>query len=149
MHNIVNNICIEQSLMPQTIQASALNTGNIDLQGAEALAVVILVGNIADALDGSHRIDVKIEHADDDGTGAPGSYAACADEDVLNATGLSSGIFLSVDAAGKEQKRHVVGYVGGKRFVKVTATPVSLSTGGPIALLALKGNLHQLPVTNS
>lgn len=149
MHNIVNNIGIEQSLMPQTIQASALNSGNIDTQGAETLAVAILVGNIADTLSGSVRIDVKIEHADDDGTGAPAAYAACTDEDVLNFSGLASGIFLSIDAAGKEQKRHVIGYRGGKRFVKVTATPASLSTGGPIAMLAMKGNLSQKPVANT
>jgi hypothetical protein len=149
MHNIVNNIGIEQSLMPQTIQASALNTGNIDTQGAEALAVAILVGNIADTLSGSIRIDVKIEHAEDDGAGAPDAYAACTDEDVLNFSGLAYGIFLSIDAAGKEQKRHVIGYRGGRRFVKVTATPVSIATGGPIAMLALKGNLSQLPVANT
>jgi hypothetical protein len=149
MHNIVNNIGIEQSLMPQTIQASALNTGNIDTQGAEALAVAILVGNIADTLSGSVRIDVKIEHAEDDGAGAPAAYAACTDEDVLNFSGLSSGMFLSIDAPGKKQKRHVIGYIGGKRFVKVTATPVSIATGGPIAMLALKGNLSQLPVANT
>ena len=149
MHNISSNIGFEQSLMPQTIQAAALNTGNIDTQGAEALAVAILVGDIADTLSASIRIDVKIEHADDDGTGAPGAYTACTDEDVLNFTGLASGKFLSIDAAGKEQKRHVIDYRGGKRFVKVTATPVSLATGGPIAMLALKGNPGQLPVTNA
>lgn len=149
MHDIVNNINISQVLNPQTIQASALNSGNIDMQGCETLAVAVMIGNIVDTLSGSVRIDVKIEHADDDGAGAPGTYAACTDADVLNATGLSSGIFVSVDAAGKELKRHVIGYRGGKRFVKVTATPVSLSTGGPIAMLALKGNLSYLPTTNS
>ena len=77
MHDIVNNLALTQVLTPQTIQGSALNSGNIDMQGAETLAVVVMVGNIADTLDASHRIDVKIEHADDDGTGAPGSYAAC------------------------------------------------------------------------
>ncbi len=149
MHDLVNNIGIEQSLMPQTIQASALDTGDLDTQGAEALAVVLLVGNIVDTLSGSDRIDVKIEHADDDGSGSPDSYAACTDEDVLNFTGLSSGQFLSIDSSGEEQKRYVIGYRGGKRFVKVTATPVSLSTGGPVAFLALKGNLSQLPVDNT
>lgn len=149
MHNIVNNIGISQVIMPRTITSSALNSGNIDLQGAEALCVVLLVGDIAEALDGSHKIDVKIEHADDDGTGSPGSYGACADADVLNFSGLSSGVFLTIDAAGKEQKRHAIGYVGGKRFVKVTATPTGLSTGGAIAMLALTGNLNQLPVANT
>lgn len=149
LHDITNNISMAQVLNPQIIQASALNSGNIDMQGVEALAVAVLVGDIADTLDSTHRIDVKIEHADDDGTGAPGAYAACTDDDVLNATGLSSGKFVSIDASNKEQKRHVIGYRGGKRFVKVTATPVSLTTGGAIAMLALKGNANQLPVTNT
>lgn len=149
MHSITDNIGIEQSLMPQTIIAAALNSGNIDTRGAETTAVAILVGNTADALSGSVRIDVKIEHADDDGAGAPGAYAACTDEDVLNASGLVSGLFLSIDAAGKKQKRHVIGYRGAKRFVKVTATPTGLTAGVPVALLTLKGNLGQLPVINA
>lgn len=148
-HDIVNNIGVELSLAPQTIQAAALNSGNIDMRGAEALAVVILAGNIVDTLDSTHRIDVKIEHADDNGAGSPAAYAACTDEDVLNATGLTAGQFLSIDDTAKEQKRHVIGYRGGKRFVKVTATPVTLTTGGPIAMLALKGSLNQLPVDNT
>lgn len=149
MHNIVNNIGIAQSLMPQTITSAALNSGNIDLQGAETLAVTLLVGNTTDTLGAGVRIDVKIEHADDDGTGAPGAYAACTDEDVLNFTGLVSGQFLSIDAAGKKQKRHVIGYRGGKRFAKITATPTGLTAGVPIALLSLTGNLHELPVDNT
>lgn len=149
MHNIVNNVVIAQPLNPQTIQAAALNSGDIDLQGFEDLAIVVAVGNIADTLSASVRIDLKIEQADDDGSGAPGAYAACSDEDVLNFTGLSSGVFASIDAAGKENKRHVIGYRGGKRFVKVTATPVSLATGGPIAMLALKGMAHETPVDNA
>ncbi|MDF3022787.1 MAG: hypothetical protein K0R10_148 [Alphaproteobacteria bacterium] len=149
MHDLINTLSILQSLRPQTVQGSALNSGNIDMQGAEALAVVVLVGDIADTLDSTHRIDLKIEHAEDDGTGAPAAYAACTDDDVLNFTGLSSGIFMAVDGSGDEQKRYAIGYRGGKRFVKVTATPVSLSTGGPIAMLAIKGNLSSLPVANS
>ena len=149
MHDLINTLSFTQSLMPQTIQGSALDTGNIDMQGCDTLAVCLLVGNIADTLDATHCIDVKIEHADDDGTGAPGSYAACTDDDVLNFTGLAAGKFLSIDTGTKEQKRHVIGYRGGKRFVKVTATSVSISTGGAIAMLALKGALHVAPVANT
>ena len=149
MHNITSNIAISQVLTPQTIQASALNSGNIDTLGCESLAVVLLVGAIGEALDESNRIDVKIEHAEDDGTGSPASYAACTDEDVLNYTGLSSGQFLSIDSEGEESKRYVIGYRGGRRFVKVTATPVSIASGGPIAMLALKGNTSHKPVSNT
>jgi len=149
MHDIVNNIRVEQLFPPQTIQSTALNSGNIDCRGFSTMAVILAVGNIADTLDASHRIDVKIEHADDDGTGSPASYAACGDEDVLNASGLTAGLFLSIDATDKEQARHVIGYRGGKRFVKVTATPVSLTTGGPVAMLCLKGSASVLPVANT
>lgn len=149
MHDIVNSLSILQAAMPQTIQGSAVTTGNIDMQGAETLAVVVMLGDVADTLDASHRIDIKIEHAEDDGTGAPGSYSPCADSDVLNAENLSSGVFASIDSGSKEQKRHVVGYRGGRRFVKVTATPVSLTTGGAIAMLAIKGNPAHKPQDNS
>ena len=148
MHSIVDNIKIDQALMPQVIQATALNSGDIDMQGAEALSVALLVGDLGDILSGSVKVDVKIEHAEDDGTGSPAAYTACTDTDVLNFTGLVSGLFLSIDDAAKEQKRHVIEYKGAKRFVKVTATPTGLVTGGEIAMLTLKGGLTQKPAVN-
>lgn len=149
MHDLINSIKIEQPIAPQTLQASAVVGTAIDMQGAQSLSIIVAVGNIADTLDASNRLDVKIEHADDNGAGAPGSYSDCVDADVLNASGLASGVFLSVDAAGKENKRHAIGYIGGKRFVRVTATPVSLETGGPMAVLAIKGNLAAAPAANT
>lgn len=149
MHNLISNVVVTQAITPQLITSSALNTGNIDLQGAEDLTLAVLVGDIADTTSGSVKVAFKLEHADDDGTGAPGAYGSCADADVLNFTSLSSGVFLTVDAAGKESKRYVIGYRGGKRFVKLTATPTGLTNGGPIAVVALKNNIAQLPVDNT
>lgn len=148
MHDLISNIAVEQVLKPQSIQASALNSGTIDCQGVEDLTVVAMVGDIADSLSGSVRIDIKIEHADDN-NGTPGSFTACTDMDVSNYAGLSSGIFASIDASGKKNKRYAIGYRGGKRFVKVTATPVSLSSGGVVAMLALKAGLAQKPAANA
>lgn len=145
MHDLLNSLGIAQVIAPQTVQAAPVNSGAIDMQGCESLAVIVAVGNIADTLDSTHRIDVKIEHADDNGAGAPGAFAACTDADVLAANGLADGMFLRIDAANLKNKRHVIGYSGNKRFVKVTATPVSLATGGPLAVIALKGNLAQRP----
>lgn len=149
MRDLLNNVKTEQALKPQTIQASALNSGNIDLQGFDSLAVVVAVGQIADTLGASNRLDLKIEHAEDDGTGAPGAYAACTDEDVIGATGLAAGLFMSVNADTKDNARYAVGYRGGRRFVKVTATPVSLATGGPVAMIALKGHPAAAPAVNA
>lgn len=145
MHDLINSVSIIQALAPQTVQAAPVVAAAIDMQGAETLAVIVAVGAIGDTLDASNRLDVKIEHADDDGTGSAGAYSACVDADVLGASGLAAGVFLKVDATGKTSKRHTLAYAGGKRFVRVTATPVSLETGGPIAVLAIKGNLAQNP----
>lgn len=144
MHNIVDNIKIEQVLMPQTIAASALNSGNIDMQGAQSVAVAVMVGDISETLSTSAKITLKIEHGDD-----TSSYEACEDTDVLNFSGLASGVFIVIDSDAEAQKRHVVEYVGGKRYVKVTATPAGLSTGGALAMVALKSNFAQKPVNNS
>lgn len=149
MHDIVNNIGVTQLLMPQTIHSSELDTGSVDTQGADIQSIVVLVGNIGDTLSGTVRIDLSIEHADDDGTGNPLAFAACDDTDVLNFSGLTSGIFASVNASGQAEKRYVIDYIGGLRFVKVIATPVGLTNGGPIAMLGLQGNLNQLPAVNS
>lgn len=148
MHNITSNIGIAQVLMPQKITSAALDSGNIDMLGAEALAVAVLVGTIDDTLGSGVHVTLKIEHADDDGSGAPAAYAACTDADVLNATGLAAGAFALINASDKDELRYVIDYRGGKRFVKVTATPAGLTNGGAIAMLALKGNFSQKPVIN-
>ncbi len=142
----------QQSLKPQTIAASALNSGNVDTQGYESLSVAILVGDISETLGSGSpvaQIDLKIEHAADDGTGAPGTYAACVDADVLGFTGLTAGLFKTIDTAGEENRRYVIGYRGVNRFVRVTATPQGLSTGGAIAMMAIKGHPHEAPADNS
>ena len=149
MRDILNNVRTEQALKPQTVQAAALDSGNLDLQGFDSLAVVVAVGQIVDTLGASNRLDLKIEHADDNGAGAPGAYAACTDDDVMGATGLAAGIFMVVNADTKDNTRYAIGYKGGKRFVKVTATPVSLATGGPVAMIAIKGHPAAAPTTNA
>lgn len=148
MHDIIHNIEVTQVLAPQTLQAEACDSGVIDMQGCETLAIAVLIGAIGDPLDADKRIDLKIEHADDGGTGAPDAFAACTADDVLNADTVESGVFFSADDDAKENTRCVIGYCGGKRFVKVTATPVSLATGGPVAMLALKGLAAKKPVDN-
>ncbi|MBU6475055.1 MAG: hypothetical protein KGQ70_03740 [Alphaproteobacteria bacterium] len=148
MHDIVNNIAVTQSVMPQTITSTALTTGTVDTQGADIQSFVVLVGNINDTLSGTVRIDLSISHADDDGTGNPTAFTACDDTGVLNFSGLVNGVFASVNASAAAEKRYVIDYVGGLRFVKVTATPVGLTNGGPVALLSLQANLHTLPAVN-
>jgi len=144
MHNIVDNIKMEQVLKPQLVVDTALESTAIDTLGSENLAVTVMVGAIADVLSSSAKLDLKIEHSDDNVT-----YTACTDTDVSNFSNLSSGVFVVIDDEAKEDTRYVVEYLGSKRYVRVTAVPTGLSTGGEIAMLALKANHAQKPVDNS
>lgn len=144
MHDLINSLVITQASAPQVIDTTPVATGNIDMQGAESLLIVAAIGDIEETLGPSARIDLKIEHAEDN-DGSPAAYTACGLEDILGVETITDGIFASVNDDAKENKRHLVAYRGGRRFVRVTATPTGLTDGGAIALLAIKGNLAQRP----
>ena len=144
-----NNIAHVTAIAPQTLAQAAspegLQSGNIDLQGFHSAEVVAYLGDI-DELGGSPVGDAKVqlllEHADDDGTGSPGTYAAVALADVLGPSAVTAGIVATstTDSGFLE-----VGYVGGKRFIRVTLVPTGLTNGGPVAAWVVKGDARHAP----
>ena len=134
-----------QSLRPVAITSSAKDSGNVDLFGFEGALVVVSFGDIDEmgaSPVGGAQIAVKAEHADDDGTGSAGSYTNAAAADIVGLT-PSSGIVATVTTDVSPVQ---FSYVGGKRFLKVTLTPTSLTNGGPVAITIVKnGARHQSP----
>ena len=130
MRDLHNNIAHVTAVAPQTIAGSNLASGDIDLVGFTAAEVVAYLGDI-DELGGSPlgaaKLEVKLEHADDDGTGSPGAYANVGLADVLGPVAVTNGIVASTtgDNAFLE-----VGYLGDKRFLRVTLVPTALTNGG-------------------
>jgi hypothetical protein len=43
---------------------------------------------------------------------------------------------------------YAVGYVGSRRFVRVTLTPSGLGSGGPVGIVLIQGHAHLTPVTH-
>ena len=62
--------------------------------------------------------------------------------DVIGPASVSGGIVSSVttDAAPVE-----VGYLGEKRYIRLTLKPTGLTNGGPIAALVIKGHPRHAP----
>lgn len=150
MKDTFNNILAVSGALPVVITSSDVTTGDVDLQGYNSALLLVHVGAIVDALDASNKIALKLEHADDDGTGIADSYTDVTDDDVLsNLEAISSGIFKTLDADTDDSKLYAIGYTGGKRFIKLTAVPTSIGTGGPIGITVLKGHPAQLPVTQN
>lgn len=156
MKDLISGLKIDQVLKPQTIQAAPLGSGNIDMRGFDSLLCVVSIGDIADALNGtSAKLEIKVEHSDDDGAGAPASYAACEAGDLLLDAGydtVTNGIIKTLadnngGANDDDATRYAFGYIGDKRWVKVTLTP-TLATGGAVAITVIKGHPSIAPVKN-
>ncbi len=85
---------------------------------------------------------MKLEHADDDGTGAPGAYANVGLAEVIGPSAVTGGIVASTTTDGNFLE---VGYLGGKRFLRVTLVPTALTNGGPVSAWVAKGSPRHAP----
>jgi hypothetical protein len=152
MREMESCVDLVHAIDAQTVTSGggAVNSGDIDRQGAEGMLFVYNIGdNGGDTLSGSNHFELKVEHADDDGTGSAGAYEAVADDDVVLDTGLAavqapdaSGIIIDIDDAAEDQASYKFAYKGDRRFVKVTITPQgTLTNGNPMSLDCVKHDL--------
>lgn len=143
---------ITQEIVPQTLDQTAspggLASGNIDTLGFDSLQLALIMGDIDEmgaSPVGAAQIDIKVEHAADDGTGSPDTYAAVASADIDGFTVSTVGHLSTSPADDRDVLRF--GYIGNRRFVRVTLEPQGLSNGGPVALIAVKGHAHLSPTS--
>lgn len=112
----------------------------IDRQGFEGLTFGILSGTIADA---DATFAVKLEEADaDDQSDA----AEVADGDMISevadtAPEAAAGFDYADDGVAKK-----VGYIGHKRFVRLTLTPANNADSAPVAAFAHLTHAASRPV---
>lgn len=113
-----------------TAQVSAI----IDTAGYEAVELVLQNGTNADA-DATFTVLVQ------DGDASNLSDAAAVDDKFLLGTEAGAGFTFSDDNEARK-----IGYVGGKRYVRVTVTP-SGNTGGTLFLagVAVLGHARSAP----
>ena len=132
--------------LSQLVSPDALQTGNIDLRGFDSAMFGIDFGDI-DEMGGSPVADAKIqvlvEHAEDDGSGSPDTYANVGTDDIDGAT-PASGI---VATATTDANEVTFGYTGGRRFVRLSLIPTGLTNGGPVGIWMIQGHAHLSPVT--
>jgi len=142
--DIHNQLSFLQAIKPQTQtnSSSALVSNIIDMASLMSLTFAIQIGTWTDA---DATSTVLLEEGDDS---ALSDAAAVADADMLPAgTGqeaAAAGIF-SDDLSVK-----LLSYVGTKRYVRLTFTPVNNDSGAlPIAVLAIGKKRARANVTGS
>lgn len=122
-----------QVLVPKAYTAST-NGSNIDRYrngGYFALNLELLPGLWTD---GTHAF--TIQEADDNGSGAPGSWTTVAATDLLYDANANSagGTFTSITAVTSTVQR--IDYIGRKRWVRVISTLSGVTTGAVYAVAA-------------
>ena len=140
MKDLSNNINPAVSII-NAVKTAAGNGTGVDLQGYESATVLVDVGAEGDTLSGSVYFEVSLEHSDDNST-----YSDCAQADIIDGTIAAGGIFLKLDGttggdpdtAGEIYR---VGYVGGKRYVRVVLAKTGThSNGTPLGAMIVRGH---------
>ncbi len=142
MKDLYNNIVCEQVILPVLIKDAVTPSAvEIDLVDFDSAVLEFCIG-LKSADTGT--VTFTLTHAADDGTGSADSYANVAAADMLGVT-PSSGLILTVDLDGDADDETSInkqfGYVGGKRFLKLTTAEAgSNATGVIMAVNVIKGH---------
>jgi hypothetical protein len=132
MQDLHNNIKVVPALTPRAAIATDTTTVGtaVDLQGYESCEFLIASGVLTD---GSYT--PLIEESDDNS-----SYSAVADADLLS-TEAAEAFALTDDA-----EVHKIGYVGHKRYVRLSLVSATTTSGGFLAAIAVLGHARHNPV---
>jgi len=127
-------------MAPVTVNDSTSGE-DIDLEGYNSCLIMAVTG--AGTINDTDFMSFRISHADDDGAGSADSYSYVEDDDMLGAGGISDGVLATPQIDDKDAV-YCVGYVGGKRFLKIELREAA-STDGIIGLYVIKGHPLDVP----
>ena len=143
MKDLHSNIKPVSLLDPVVVSATG-NTGDVDLQGFNSAEIIVAVGlDAGTGLSSSHKLVFTLTHADDDGAGSAGDYGDITAGDVLGVTPASN-VVLTIDDTDEDNALYRIGYVGGKRFIKLTWTETG-TVSMPMAVTLVKGHPNDAP----
>jgi len=140
MKDLTNNVHVKRVLSPVSSADNTALVGEIiDRQGFDSLTYLIAIGSIGDA---DATFTVLLEESD---AANMSGAAAVADADLLGTEALAG---FQFDDDNETRK---LGYVGGKRYTRLTITPAGNSGTPSAALLgavALLGHPALVPTAN-
>jgi hypothetical protein len=141
LKDLISNIELNKMLKAATRTGDA-NSSSVDNQGARALVLEASIGTSGDTLSGSVKIELEVEHSDDNS-----SWSDCANSDLSSyVTGTNTGTFAVIDAPGEDDQIYKTAYKGSKRYVRVVANFTGTHTNGtPLAVTGIAGKLETMP----
>ena len=139
MREFHNNIQVKRAISPVSgaIDNTAQVSQIIDRQGYDALEFLIATGSIADA-------DATFVVLVEDGDAANLSDAAAVADAELAGTETTAGFQFDDDNEVRK-----IGYLGAKRYVRLTITPAANTGAWLIAAVAVLNRAAVQPVTQA
>lgn len=139
MKDLYNNIEVRRVLSP--LAAAITDNTNqvgqtIDMRGFKSLVFVMITGTLADA--GGAAFVPLIEHSD----AANMAGAVDVPDSQLDPTEAIAGF-----DEGDDDDVRKIGYVGEKRYVRLTLDITNNSAAAPLAIIAILSNPSQLATT--
>ncbi len=144
MRDLYNHLTLIQAVAPvKVLDATVPAAVEVDLANFNAAVIELTCGAKGGGDTGT--ITLQLTHAPDDGTGIAGAYADVAAADVQGVT-PSSGIIKTLAGGAVSAAVYKFGYIGGKRFIKLTlAENDSNATGTILAITVIKGHGLDVP----
>jgi hypothetical protein len=139
MQDLINNITPVPLIAPVAARTdnTAITSAIIDKHGYDSVSLILVTGTNTDA---NVTFSVLVEDGDEDDLG---DHAAVDDEFLIGTEALA-GFTFSDDV-----KCRKIGYVGGKRYVRVTVTPSGNDSGNIfLAGVAILGHPRKAPTAN-
>lgn len=132
MIDLHNSIKASRGISPVAFANNTAHVSQIlDTAGYASAEFVITVGSLTDT-DSTFTVLVEDGNASN-----LSDNAAVADSDLL---GTESGASFQFDDDNETRK---IGYMGSKRYVRVTITPANESTGGVLGAVWIQGNARK------
>lgn len=137
MRDLHNNIHVARALSPVSVADNTAQVSQIiDRQGYESLEFVIATGSLADA-------DATFVVLVEDGEASNLSDAAAVSDTNLLGTEVQAGFQFDDDNEVRK-----IGYLGDKRYVRVTITPANNASASLLSVVAVLGHPSYTPTIN-
>lgn len=137
MRDLHNNIHVARAISPVSVADTTAQVSQIiDRQGYQSLEFVIATGSVADA---DATFVILVEDGDNSGL----SDAAAVTDANLLGTELLAGFQFDDDNETRK-----IGYIGDKRYVRLTITPVANASAALLAAVAVLGHPNYTPTIN-
>lgn len=144
MRDMANNVQVKRAISPVSVSDDNAQVSEIiDRLGYDSLMFMIAIGSIADA---NATFAVLLEHGDQANLS---DNAAVADADMISQTSGAAPETAAGFQFDDDNEVRKIGYVGNKRYVRLTITPSGNASAALLSAVAVLGNPHSRPVTQA